>query len=47
MPIDYKSIDLDYKKQEGDREKANLGHCMACSTTNKMGIVLKTLGDCV
>jgi hypothetical protein len=29
MLIDYKSIDLDYKKQEGDRKKGDLGHCMA------------------
>jgi hypothetical protein len=26
MPSDYKSFDLDYKKQEGDYKKADLGH---------------------
>jgi hypothetical protein len=47
MARDYKSIDLDCRKQEGDSKKANLGHCMACSTINKMEMILKTLRDCV
>jgi hypothetical protein len=46
MAIDYRSTDLDYKIQEKDhKKKAVLGHRMACSTINKMGSYLKTLGD--
>jgi len=47
MARDYKSMDLDYKRHWGDYKKATLVHRMVCSTINKIGIVLKTLRDCV
>ena len=45
MAIDYKYRDLDYKIQEKDYKNADLDHRMACSTINKMGVVIKTLVD--
>ena len=47
MAMDYKSRDLDYKLQEKGYKNAVLDHRLACSTINKMGIVLETLMDCV